>query len=82
MPEEKNTISYDPATGNELGRVPLNDVEDVRKAIERARIAQQAWTNLSFTQRGDHFKRIKPVPVHRGRAPGRVDLKGKWKDSG
>jgi acyl-CoA reductase-like NAD-dependent aldehyde dehydrogenase len=36
-------ISYDPATGEEVGRVPLASKEEVRAAVARARQAQIAW---------------------------------------
>jgi succinate-semialdehyde dehydrogenase/glutarate-semialdehyde dehydrogenase len=44
-------ISYDPATGDEIGRAPLSSSEDVRQAVARARAAQPAWANLPFRQR-------------------------------
>lgn len=44
-------ISYDPATGEEIGRAPLATLEDVRKAVSRARAAQPAWASLSFRDR-------------------------------
>jgi acyl-CoA reductase-like NAD-dependent aldehyde dehydrogenase len=45
-------ISYDPATGEELGRAQLCNDEDVRKAVQSARAAQPAWAKLSFRERG------------------------------
>jgi len=45
-------VSYDPATGDEIGRAPLASPEEVRQAVTRARAAQPAWANLSFRQRG------------------------------
>ena len=44
-------ISYDPATGQEIGRAPLASPEDVRQAVSRARAAQPAWASLSFRER-------------------------------
>ncbi|HEV7796573.1 MAG TPA: aldehyde dehydrogenase family protein, partial [Pyrinomonadaceae bacterium] len=44
-------VSYDPATGAEVGRAPLASPADVRQAVARARAAQPAWANLSFRQR-------------------------------
>jgi succinate-semialdehyde dehydrogenase/glutarate-semialdehyde dehydrogenase len=44
-------ISYDPATGEELGRARLLSAEDVRQAVSRARAAQPDWANLSFRER-------------------------------
>jgi acyl-CoA reductase-like NAD-dependent aldehyde dehydrogenase len=45
-------ISYDPATGMEVGRAPLSSTEDVERAVARARAAQPAWANLTFRERG------------------------------
>lgn len=44
-------ISYDPATGEEIGRAPLSSSEEVQRAVGRARVAQPAWANLSFRHR-------------------------------
>lgn len=44
-------MSYDPATGEEIGRAALMSVDDVRHAVRRARAAQPAWARLSFRQR-------------------------------
>src|SRR5687767_13072481 len=53
LPETKvrEIITYNPATGVELGRVPLSASEDVRQAVHRARAAQPAWASLTFRQR-------------------------------
>ncbi|MDX6272177.1 MAG: hypothetical protein QOD28_3400 [Acidobacteriota bacterium] len=48
----KEIISYDPATGAEVGRVPVNSAEEVKRAVERARAAQGAWGALSYAERG------------------------------
>jgi acyl-CoA reductase-like NAD-dependent aldehyde dehydrogenase len=45
-------ISYDPATGEEIGRAPLASAEAVRRAVETARRAQPSWARLSFKYRG------------------------------
>jgi acyl-CoA reductase-like NAD-dependent aldehyde dehydrogenase len=45
-------ISYDPATGEEIGRAPLSSSEEVERAVGRARAAQPAWAELSFRERG------------------------------
>ena len=44
-------ISYDPATGREVGRVPELDEEAVRSACERSRAAFSRWKNSSFARR-------------------------------
>lgn len=45
-------ISYDPASGEEIGRAPLASAENVKEAVRRARAAQPAWASLSFRERG------------------------------
>lgn len=45
-------ISRDPATGEEVGRVPNASAEEVYEAVRRARAAQGAWAALSFKERG------------------------------
>ena len=45
-------VSYDPATGEEIGRAPLASSEEVQRAVARARAAQPAWARLSFGYRG------------------------------
>lgn len=47
----REIISYDPATGEEVGRAPLASREDVQRAVDRARAAQPAWAQLSFRDR-------------------------------
>ena len=52
--EEKRVseiISYDPGTGQEIGRAPFASIEEVRHAIQRARAAQPAWASRSFRDR-------------------------------
>jgi acyl-CoA reductase-like NAD-dependent aldehyde dehydrogenase len=36
----REVVSYDPATGEEVGRVPLRSAEEVGAAVARARAAQ------------------------------------------
>lgn len=45
-------VSRDPATGEEIGRVPLTLPEEVARAVGRARAAQNAWAAKSFRERG------------------------------
>ena len=44
-------ISYNPATGAEVGRISVTSAEDVTAAVERARIAQKSWKQTSFAER-------------------------------
>jgi acyl-CoA reductase-like NAD-dependent aldehyde dehydrogenase len=54
-------ISYDPATGEELGRVPLAGSEEVAQAVKEARAAQKPWSALSFKERGLVIMRARQV---------------------
>src|SRR5687768_11579619 len=53
LPQTKvrEIVSYNPATGEELGRARLFSAEDVRQAVHRARAAQPAWASMTFRQR-------------------------------
>ncbi|MDX6613870.1 MAG: hypothetical protein QOD75_3056, partial [Blastocatellia bacterium] len=48
----KEIVSYDPASGEEIGRAPLASAGEVSQAVARARLAQPAWAALSFRERG------------------------------
>ncbi len=48
----REVISYDPATGEEIGRAPFATVADVERAVQLARYAQSGWAKLSFRDRG------------------------------
>jgi acyl-CoA reductase-like NAD-dependent aldehyde dehydrogenase len=50
-PKSTEIISYDPATGAEIGRAPLASTEEVERAVGRARAAQPAWAKLTFNER-------------------------------
>ena len=47
----REIISYDPATGEEIGRAALNGAAEVHSALARARAAQPAWADISFRER-------------------------------
>lgn len=44
-------ISFNPATGEEIGRVAVTSPDDVTAAVERSRIAFQKWKITSFEER-------------------------------
>src|SRR5438270_13991749 len=44
-------VSRDPATREEIGRVPLTLPEEVARAVDRARAAQAVWAAKSFRER-------------------------------
>jgi acyl-CoA reductase-like NAD-dependent aldehyde dehydrogenase len=52
LTEAAEIVSYDPATGEEIGRAPLTLPEGVAQAVKIARTAQPGWAALSFRERG------------------------------
>jgi acyl-CoA reductase-like NAD-dependent aldehyde dehydrogenase len=59
--DAREVISYDPATGEEVGRVPLGTAEDVGRAVARARAAQASWGALSFRERAAFVLRARAL---------------------
>ena len=57
----REIISYDPATGAEIGRAPLCSPDEVRLAVTRARAAQPAWAAVTFNQRGRAILRAREL---------------------
>jgi succinate-semialdehyde dehydrogenase/glutarate-semialdehyde dehydrogenase len=54
-------IKCDPATGEEIGRVPLFDSVQVLDAVKQARAAQPSWARLSYAQRAQVIIRAREV---------------------
>jgi len=44
-------ITYNPATGEEVGRVRINSADEVNSVVDRSRQAFQLWRQTSFTER-------------------------------
>jgi len=44
-------VSFNPATGEGVGRVPVTSADDVKAAVDRARAAFQSWRRTSFAER-------------------------------
>ncbi|MCA1594391.1 MAG: aldehyde dehydrogenase family protein [Acidobacteria bacterium] len=57
----REIVSRDPATGEEVGRVPVRSPEEVERAVERARAAQKSWGALSFRERGGCVLRAREI---------------------
>src|SRR5438477_9281527 len=47
--------SYNPATGDSIGSVPIFSAADVDAAVERARVAADRWSQLSFAARNEEL---------------------------
>jgi len=64
QPTERLT-SYNPATGEAVGSVPVHSAADVDAAVARARVAAQSWSQLSFEARGEELTAFrKAVAAH------------------
>jgi acyl-CoA reductase-like NAD-dependent aldehyde dehydrogenase len=61
MRESDEIVSYDPATNEEIGRVPVRTHEEVRRAVARAREAQGEWAARSYRERGRVILRAREI---------------------
>jgi succinate-semialdehyde dehydrogenase/glutarate-semialdehyde dehydrogenase len=59
--DQEQIISYNPATGAEVGRVPQTSAEEVRAAVERSRRAFQTWRQTSYADRRALIMRAREV---------------------
>ncbi|MGH3630992.1 MAG: aldehyde dehydrogenase family protein, partial [Sciscionella sp.] len=57
--------SLDPATGEVVGTHPIQDAEQVGKAVDAARIAAKWWSELSFADRKQRLVRWRGVITRR-----------------
>lgn len=49
------TVCTNPATGEIIGKIPLNNVEDVMLAVKKAKRAQPAWQALPLKKRVEYI---------------------------
>src|SRR5258705_522135 len=61
----RELISINPATLQELGRVPILTEHEIQAALTRARAAQPAWAALSFKERTGFILRAKSLLIDR-----------------
>jgi succinate-semialdehyde dehydrogenase/glutarate-semialdehyde dehydrogenase len=57
----REIVAIDPATGDEIGRVPLLSASEVNAAVKRARAAQLAWSKLSFRARAQFILEAREI---------------------
>jgi len=57
------TVSYDPATLEEIGRVPNTDLSRMPEIFARARAAQEQWAKLPFSDRKKHILKMRDYVV-------------------
>jgi acyl-CoA reductase-like NAD-dependent aldehyde dehydrogenase len=58
---KEEIVSFNPATGEEVGRVPLATAEEVVEAVKRARLAQTAWAAQSYNARASLVMRARKI---------------------
>ena len=59
--QAREIVSLDPSTGEEIGRVPVLVAADVAAALGRARVAQPAWSRLSYEKRARVILRAREI---------------------
>src|SRR5215831_18641805 len=57
------TISYDPATLEEVGRVPNTDLDTMPEIFRRARTAESIWAKVAFADRRRHIQKMRDYIV-------------------
>jgi acyl-CoA reductase-like NAD-dependent aldehyde dehydrogenase len=64
-PTSDTLICRDPATRDELGRIPVTSKAEVVATVRRARVAQRAWAKTSFEERRAVLKLVLDAVVRR-----------------
>lgn len=64
--------SYNPATGEEVGEIPVTPVEKIPAIVARARAAQPAWEALGLEGRAELLKKAIPIFGERVAAHGEL----------
>ena len=59
----ENTISYNPATGEQIGESKLHTLDDLTRMMNESRSAQKDWQKLSVKERGSKILKIKDYLV-------------------
>jgi acyl-CoA reductase-like NAD-dependent aldehyde dehydrogenase len=68
MPETKETISINPATGETIGSVKENTIEELSAAVLKAKLVQKEWAEISIADRAKHLILIRNyIAVNAGR---------------
>ncbi|NQV15686.1 aldehyde dehydrogenase family protein [bacterium] len=58
MENQMHTEAFNPATGESLGKIPQNTVQDINEGVKRIRVAQAKWAKLSFSERGQSLRKM------------------------
>lgn len=65
VPQRKEIVSRNKASGEEIGRIPAMSEDEARSAVERARAAQPAWAATSIEERGRIVLRFRDLLIDR-----------------
>jgi len=72
MSELAHTEALNPATGELIGQIPQNTLEDIQHAVSRIRKAQDKWADVSFSERGKHLRRMQRHLIEHGEEYARI----------
>ena len=67
-----HTEAFNPATGESLGQIPQNSLEDIQHAVSRIRKAQAKWAAFSFSERGKHLRKMQHHLIENGEEYARI----------
>ncbi len=67
--------SYNPATGEVVGEVPVTPASDIPAVVARARATQSAWEALGLEERAELLRKSKEIFVKRAEAHGELMTK-------
>jgi acyl-CoA reductase-like NAD-dependent aldehyde dehydrogenase len=59
--KQDEIVSYNPATGEEIGRVPAASAEEVAAAVAKSREAFQGWRKTTFAARKNYVMKAREV---------------------
>lgn len=62
--KETRMASYNPGTGELVGEYYLDSVEDVKRAVAKAREVQPSWAALPLKKRSKHLMKIRSYIMH------------------
>ena len=72
MSTQIHTEAFNPATGDSLGKIPQNNIGDIKEAVKRIRVAQAIWADYSFSERGKYLRKMQRHLVEHGEKYARI----------
>ena len=59
MDDQNQTLSYSPATGEQIGKSELHTADDLVRMIDESRKAQIEWQKIPVKERSERILKIK-----------------------